>query len=138
MLVSSLRRLNGSGALKSARTYFWGCHSPAAIMRCLVSEHSRLLEHVLAQQERIIKLQGEFIMSTQALEAAITQLNTDVATLVTLSAASVPQADVDAATAQITTLDASVQAAIAAATPAPAASAPAAPVAPAPATPAVS
>jgi hypothetical protein len=103
-----------------------------------VSEHSRLLEHVLAQQERIIKLQGEFIMSTQALEAAITQLNTDVATLVTLSAASVPQADVDAATAQITTLDASVQAAIAAATPAPAASAPAAPVAPAPATPAVS
>ena len=95
-----------------------------------MSEHSRLLERVIAQQERIIKLQEELTMSTVALEAAITQLNTDVASLITLQEGSVPQADVDAATAQITTLDASVQAAIAAATPA----APAAPAAaPAPA-----
>ena len=104
-----------------------------------MSEHSRLLERVIAQQERIIKLQEELTMSTVALEAAITSLNTDVATLITLQEGSVPQADVDAATAQIVTLDASVQAAIAAAQPAaPAASAPAAPAAPAPATPAVS
>jgi len=72
-------------------------------------------------------------MSTAALEAAITQLNTDTASLITLAEGSVPQADVDAATAQVTALDTTVQAALAAlAPPAPApAPAPAAPAAPA-------
>ena len=93
------------------------------------------LEH---QIKRIIELQEKIIMSTQALEAAITQLNTDVASLITLSETSVPQAEVDAATAQITTLDASVQAAITAATPAPAVTPAAVPATPAPAAPAAS
>jgi phage shock protein A len=62
-------------------------------------------------------------MSIDALNAAITQLGTDVATLIAQGANSVPQAQVDAATANVTALDATVKAAI---TPAPATPAPAA------------
>ena len=65
-------------------------------------------------------------MSITALAAIATQLSTDVASLIALQTNSVPQAQVDAITAQLTTVDQSVQAAIAAESPAPAAPAPAA------------
>jgi hypothetical protein len=68
----------------------------------------------------------EIFMSIAALTAAVTQLSTDVNTLIALQANSVPQAQVDAATASVTAIDQSVQAAIAAESPAPAAPAPAA------------
>lgn len=64
------------------------------------------------QMERLIAALEKLIMSTAALEAAITQLTTDVNTLISNSANSVPQSQVDAATAQITALDATVQTAI--------------------------
>ena len=66
-------------------------------------------------------------MSIAALTAVVNQLSTDVTALIALQANSVPQAQVDAVTAQVTTIDQSVQAAIAAESPAPAA--PAAPAA---------
>ena len=59
-------------------------------------------------------------MSVAALTTAVNQLSTDVTALITLQANSVPQAQVDAVTAQVTTIDQSVQAAIAAESPAPA------------------
>ncbi len=59
-------------------------------------------------------------MSITALAAIATQLSTDVASLIALQTNSVPQAQVDAITAQLTTVDQSVQAAIAAESPAPA------------------
>ena len=59
-------------------------------------------------------------MSITALAAIATQLSTDVASLIALQTNSVPQAQVDAITAQLTTVDQSVQAAIAAERPAPA------------------
>jgi predicted extracellular nuclease len=62
----------------------------------------------------------ELIMSTTALTAAVTQLSTDITALIALQANSVPQSSVDAITAQVTTIDQSVQAAIAAESPAPA------------------
>ena len=62
----------------------------------------------------------ELIMSITALAAIATQLSTDVASLIALQTNSVPQAQVDAITAQLTTVDQSVQAAIAAESPAPA------------------
>jgi predicted extracellular nuclease len=68
----------------------------------------------------------ELIMSTAALASAVTQLSTDITALIALQANSVPQASVDAITAQVTTIDQTVQAAIAAESPAPAAPAPAA------------
>ncbi len=52
-------------------------------------------------------------MSIAALTAAIQQLSTDVAALIAQGATSVPQSDVDAATASVTALDATVQAALA-------------------------
>jgi len=66
-------------------------------------------------------------MSVAALQAIATKLSNDVATLIAQEANTVPQADVDAITDSLTTLDNSVVAAI---TPAPA---PAAPATPAPA-----
>ena len=62
----------------------------------------------------------ELIMSITALAAIATQLSTDVASLIALQTNSVPQAQVDAITAQLTTVDQSVQAANAAESPAPA------------------
>jgi len=65
-------------------------------------------------------------MSIAALTAVVNQLSTDVSALIALQANSVPQAQVDAVTAQVTTIDQSVQAAITAESPAPAPAAPAA------------
>ena len=62
----------------------------------------------------------ELIMSIAALASVATQLSTDITALIALQANSVPQASVDAITAQVTTIDQSVQAAIAAESPAPA------------------
>jgi hypothetical protein len=75
---------------------------------------SMSLEHRI---NAIIELQKEILMSTAALESAIAQLNTDTASLIALAEASVPQASVDAATAQVTALDTTVQAALAALAP---------------------
>jgi hypothetical protein len=62
----------------------------------------------------------DLIMSITALAAIATQLSTDVSSLIALQTNSVPQAQVDAIAAQLTTVDQSVQAAIAAESPAPA------------------
>ena len=51
-------------------------------------------------------------MSTQALEAAVAQLKTDVGTLISNQANTVPQSAVDDVTAEVTAIDAQVQAVI--------------------------
>ena len=58
-------------------------------------------------------------MSVDALNAAVSQLSTDVQALIAQGQNSVPQAQVDAATAAVTALDATVKAALPAPAPAP-------------------
>ena len=87
----------------------------------------------MTRAERLILDKLEKIMGDlTALNAAITQLTTDVGTLITDASGTSDQAAIDAATSNVTALDAQVQAALAAdAPPAAAAPAPAAPAAPA-------
>ncbi len=80
------------------------------------------------EQREVLELIKEIKMSIAALQAALTQLSTDVATLIAQEANSVPQSQVDAVTASVTALDATVVAAI---TPPAAPAAPATPAAPA-------
>jgi len=81
--------------------------------------------HGETEIEQLTKTIKELIMSTTALTAAITQLSTDIATLVQLAENSVPQAQVDAVTATVIALDQTVQTAMNTINP------PAAPAAPA-------
>jgi hypothetical protein len=77
----------------------------------------QLIRAVLARGDRIIELLEGIMGNTTALAAAVTQLSSDVATLI---AQNDDQADIDAQTAALTSLDTQVQAAITpAATPTP-------------------
>jgi hypothetical protein len=58
----------------------------------------------------VIHLLREIKMSVDALNSAISKLSTDVNSLIAQNAASVPQSQVDAATAAVSAIDATVSA----------------------------